>query len=214
MVDEISAYGWPGAPNPGSITFSDNVVFDDSVTFNAQVNGLQFTTIDTTTLNTLYMNPNGDDQIYVLSGDGFAYYGVYFGPGSPNAVGFLWESPNLYGVVDNAVSMVIGSLSDIRSKSEITNANENWLNKLLSEVRVVEFIPVNPFEWDEKAKNSEEKPKRLGIIAQELKEIMPHLVVGGKNAEDLLSVDYMGLIPHIVQSLQNIDQRLKQIEKS
>jgi hypothetical protein len=169
--------------------------------------------ITATTLNTLYMNPNGDDTIYVLSGDGFAYYGVNFGPGNPNTVGFLWDFPNLHGVVDNAASMVIGSLSDIRSKSEITNANENWINKLLSEVRVVEFIPVNPFEWDEKAKKSEEKPKRLGIIAQELKETMPHLVTGGKNAEDLLSVDYMGLIPHIVQSLQNIDQRLKQIEK-
>lgn len=159
------------------------------------------------------MNPNGDDQIYVMSGDGFAYYGVNFGPGSPNAVGFLWDFPNLYGVVDNAASMVIGSLSDVRSKSEISTANEDWIDSLLTKTRIVEFIPVNPFEWDEKAKNSEKKPKRLGIIAQELKNVFPHLVTGGKNPEDLLSVDYMGLIPHIIQAVQNLEKRIQEIEK-
>lgn len=189
MVDEISSYGWPGAPNSGGVTFSDPIYL-------SQMHGYQ------------------ENVIYVMDVDGFSYQGVNYGPGAANGIGFLWDSPNLYGVVDNAASMVIGTTSDIRSKSEIVNANENWINKILSEVRVVEFIPVNPFEWDEKEKNSEKKPKRLGIIAQELKEIIPHLVVGGKNPEDLLSVDYTGLIPHIIQSIQSIDKRLKEIEKS
>ena len=50
------------------------------------------------------------------------------------------------------------------------------------------------------------------MIAQELLEVMPELVCGGSSEDDMLGVDYIGLIPHLINTIKAQDKRIKELE--
>ena len=152
------------------------------------------------TMNTGYVN-----------GIGIAYPGCTTGPGSFNYMGLVWDNPNIRGTVDNVVSAVLGTVSDIRSKANIVNAPSDWALKTLNDLRVVEYNPINILNPDDKT----EKPKRLGLIAQELADVFPELVTS-VNADDpdaILSVDYLGLVPHLIQVIKLLNDKIESIEQ-
>ena len=61
---------------------------------------------------------------------------------------------------------------------------------------------------------SYEEPKRkhYGVIAQELQEVAPELVFDGGGDEHLLSVNYIELIPHLINKIHQQDKRIKELE--
>lgn len=125
-------------------------------------------------------------------------------------MGLVWDNPDIRGTVDNVVSAVLGTVSDIRSKSYILNAEDAWLNKLYDSLRVVSFNPVDLLDEE----NLHLYPRRLGLIAQELKEVLPDLVVSANpyDEEAFLSVNYLGLVPYLIQAVQNLNNRVKELE--
>ena len=146
----------------------------------------------------------------VNNGSGISYPGLSIGPGSANYVGFLWDNPDIIGAVDNAVSCVIGTVSDARMKINIIDAPENWILKTLNDLRVVEYNPLDALNVE----NSEIKPKRLGLIAQEVVNTFPHLAISSnpQNPDAFLSVNYLGLVPHLLQAVQSLNLRIKLLE--
>ena len=145
-----------------------------------------------------------------VTGSGIAYPGCTIGPGTFNNMGLVWDNPDIRGTVDNVASAVLGTVSDIRSKSYILNAEDTWLNKLYDSLRVVSFNPVDLLDEE----NLHLYPRRLGLIAQELNEILPGLVVSANpyDEEAFLSVNYLGLVPYLIQAVQDLNNRVKEME--
>ena len=146
-----------------------------------------------------------------VNGIGIMYPGCTTGPGNFNYMGLVWDNPNIRGTVDNVVSAVLGTVSDIRSKANIVNAPSDWALKTLNDLRVVEYNPINILNPDDKT----EKPKRLGLIAQELADVFPELVTS-VNADDhdaIHSVDYLGLVPHLIQVIKLLNDKIESIEQ-
>jgi hypothetical protein len=145
-----------------------------------------------------------------VGGVGIEYPGCTTGPGTVNYMGLVWDNPDIRGTVDNVVSAVLGTVSDVRSKSYILNAEDAWLNKLYDSLRVVSFNPVDLLDEE----NLHLYPRRLGLIAQELKEVLPDLVVSANpyDEEAFLSVNYLGLVPYLIQAVQNLNNRVKELE--
>ncbi len=94
--------------------------------------------------------------------------------------------------------------SDIRVKENIENTIEkNSLDKILQlDVKTFNFI------------NDQSKIIHTGLIAQELKEIMPELVVISNNSEysDFHSVHYTELIPHLINCIKELKNEIEELK--
>jgi len=54
--------------------------------------------------------------------------------------------------------------------------------------------------------------KHTGFIAHELQEVLPHLVMGEKDGEDMQSVNYMGLIAILTKEIQGLKSVIHEIK--
>lgn len=152
-------------------------------------------------------------------------YGILF-----DGTGY-WNSPNIkpyknwYGslgnssswwntaYVDHVICNLFTNLSDISMKSNIRNI-ESPLKKL-SEIRGVQydFLPYynNSLKPDAQAFLAERGKNQMGFIAQEFEVVFPELVNKIEDV-DQLAVNYIGLIPVLVEAIkeqQKIIEALK-----
>ena len=91
--------------------------------------------------------------------------------------------------------------SDILLKDNIFKI-ENPLSKILS-LRGVEF------EWNSKSKNH--VGKDYGLIAQEVREVAPHLVM--KRSDGYLGLKYEGIIPFLVGAIKEQQHKISSLER-
>jgi hypothetical protein len=149
-----------------------------------------------------YMQVRGAGISYLNSAN-FAGVGTNF-------IGFGWASPNIYGTVDNAVSMVVGTTSDYRLKT-----NMQPLTDGLQTVLALRPITYNPVEFDGTV--NEDKIE-LGLIAHEVQAIRPSVVTGEKDAVTeegkprYQSVNYAGLVPDLIKAIQEQQQIIEQLK--
>ena len=112
----------------------------------------------------------------------------------------------------------ISSLSDYRLKENITPLAESPLTNI-QRMNVVEF---NYKQREVEGLNGKENlyeedspvltHRHYGLIAQELQEIYPDLVVEGDDG--YLAVNYVEIIPLLIQSIQELSAKLEAAEKS
>lgn len=161
--------------------------------------------------NEIYTNGEVGMQTGNVNGIGIAYPGCTTGPGTPNYMGLVWDQPDIRGTVDNVVSAVLGTVSDVRSKTNIINAPEDWALKTLNDLRVVEYNPIDIVNVDNTSLGS----KRLGLIAQEVINVFPDLVTSAdpSNPGAILSVNYLGLVPHLIQVVKILNNEIQSIKQ-
>ena len=84
--------------------------------------------------------------------------------------------------------------SDYRIKNSIKELNDSFT---IDYIRPVEYV-VNG--------NSQ---LNIGVVAHELQEIYPCLVTGIKDGEEMQSVNYIGLIPIMINEIKNLKKSMK-----
>ena len=148
-----------------------------------------------------------------ISGQGIAYPGATTGGGTANLMGMRWANPNITGTVDNAVSAVLGTVSDRRFKTNIIT-----LSNVLPTVRQLRPVSYNPldvigFNEDNTVIIGDKDPydQVEGFVADEVEQVAPWLVQGGENG-GYQSVNYALFAPMLVAAIQEIDARLQQLE--
>lgn len=146
-------------------------------------------------------------NILQINGIGAKFTGATI-VGSDNNMGLRWSSPNIYGTVDNVVQAVLGTVSDYRLKSNFTPKYT-----ALSIVEQIRPGSYNPVELDGGVCDKE----HWGIIAHELKEILPCLVTGEKDAVNeegnpiYQSIDYAGIVPYLIVAIQELNTKIEAI---
>jgi len=76
-------------------------------------------------------------------------------------------------------------------------------------------INVYNYKWN----NIEENNINYGVLAHELQELIPEVVVGEKDEvnkngeEEYQSVDYSKLVPHLIQSIQELKAEIEELKK-
>ena len=131
-----------------------------------------------------------------------------------------WAGGNYAGYF-NGTTQVVGTLyctslsqtSDIRTKNNILYLGDNALKKVM-QLRPISFY----YNQDEKLFNPEDthnpaaKQMHYGFVAQELQEVIPDIVYLGQDS--ILSINYVELIPLLVQTVQNQEARIDDLERT
>jgi len=61
--------------------------------------------------------------------------------------------------------------------------------------------------------NKQTKKQDLGLIAHELQEHYPELVTGYKDGGELQTVNYIGLIPILINEIKNMKDKIKTLNE-
>jgi hypothetical protein len=102
----------------------------------------------------------------------------------------LWRWRTLYTNNNPSVS------SDVRLKENISGITYG-LNEVLQ---------LRPVTYN--YKNETSKEKKMGLIAQEVRSIIPEIVDEGNDSLKILSVKYGDLIPVLIKAVQELDKKL------
>lgn len=119
-------------------------------------------------------------------------------------------------VVGNLTATTLTQSSDYRLKENIRQLNGGFLDKVM-EMNVVKYrlknIEIDLGDTSKTVNNlyPDDSPilkvDHYGLIAQELKEIYPELVVEGEDG--YLSVNYIELIPILIKSIQELKSQIE-----
>ena len=201
---------YPGIVTTTGQTFAGNKTFTNSVT-------LGDASTDTLTVNatsTFYNNVTlGDASTDILTVNGTSTFNNNVTLGSDANDTLTVNAKSVFGATANFNSFLIGttgtfsntvtaaafnSTSDYRVKENIQDLNLNIYN-------VNPLRPVNYF-------NNRLNKLDIGFIAHEVQEYYPFLVSGEKDGEENQSLNYSGLIGILVKEIQELKQRVKQLE--
>lgn len=101
---------------------------------------------------------------------------------------------------DLSIDGTLSQASDIRLKKNI-NPLQNSVQKLL-------LLSGYHYNWKDVTKNNE---LQTGLLAQEVEEQMPELVK--TNEEGIKSVNYMGMIPYLVEAVKELKKENDELKK-
>ena len=116
-----------------------------------------------------------------------------YGDNTTNATKFYYDGIYAYSYRNS---------SDARLKENIN------LVSVADSERLIESLKVKSFRF----KSDEKKRIKYGFIAQEVQELAPELVYDDGTEEHLLSIDYIGFIPHLVNVVQEQQKRIEKLE--
>ena len=136
--------------------------------------------------------------------------------GAANAIAFRWASPYLKASIDNVICAIAADFSDERIKTNI----RDWAGgiDLIRQLRPVEYTPRDVIGFGELSGNIiegyEAKSDLIGLIAQEVRDVIPSAVTGDPEGSELLSIAKDQLMAVIISAIQDIDSRLREMESA
>jgi len=104
----------------------------------------------------------------------------------------------------------VGTIQTLDSATSYNTSSDYRLKEDLQDFNALEIaskIKMYDFKW--KADDS----RSYGVMAHELQEVVPQAVSGDKDAEDMQQVDYSKLVPILLKSIQELEARVKELEK-
>ena len=114
-----------------------------------------------------------------------------------------------YNVIFSNANGAVGSIITNGSVTSYNMTSDYRLKEDFKEVTgldKIDKIKIYNYKW----KVSEDRMD--GVIAHELKEVVPYAVTGEKDAEQMQSVDYSKLVPILVQSIKELNEKIKILE--
>ena len=140
--------------------------------------------------------------------------------------------PGLYAGYFSGEVKVAGTLtatsivtpSDIRLKENVTELGNTESGNTLSRLKNLNVISYTYKELHEENVNTDstasvtsqdvnaeaKKNRHIGLIAQELKDVYPELVVEGQDG--YLGVNYVELVPVLLQSIKELNEKIESLE--
>jgi hypothetical protein len=142
-------------------------------------------------------------------GDG-ALYNHARSPGSTiNAIGFRWATPNIVGNVDATGNIVVGTLSDRRLKTGIADLPADRALDMALSLRPVTYIPL---DLDGSRVAPEQSVEHVGLIADEVEQVVPTAVGRAAGPDGLLSINLAEIVPLLVGAVQELTNRVEALE--
>ena len=105
------------------------------------------------------------------------------------------------------VTGTIDATNDITAFSTSDKRLKNNIIKIDDSNSVINSLNGYKYEWNEKANKTGHD---VGVIAQEVQELIPSAV--RENEEGYLSVDYVKLIPYLIEEVKSLNNRIKTLE--
>ena len=136
----------------------------------------------------VYSGVCGEDSVAKMSSIGLTYQDISFAIKS-------YDNKKPVGVVSDQYSEFL-----IRLKDNITPIDDP-LAKVIS-------ISGNTYDWNDK---SGKTGKDVGVIAQELEEVLPEAVTTRKNG--YLAVDYDRVVPLLVEAIKELNAKVDSLEQ-
>lgn len=183
-------YNWstPG-PKAWYVTTSGNMYCNNEVDFHGKVDFSNRSTVN------FYTKLNATKGIWTGNAD---IYGTGSNPaGGENAV--CWWNQITTGKWRQYAG--ITSSSDRRLKEHIKESPVNALDK-------IQALNMVSFDFIESQKHEE-----IGLIAQEVQEVVPHAVETDE-VTSYLSINYSKFVPYLLKAVQELDQKIKEMENT
>lgn len=144
----------------------------------------------------------GDTDMALIGFQTVGHYGVklglrsdgFFGLGGWSGAAWRWYSDNVGGMT---AAGNITAFSDIRLKENI-EVIPNALAKVIS-IRGVTYNRID----------IEDKPRHMGVIAQEVQLVAPEVVV--KGIDDTLTVAYGNLVGLLIEAIKELNGKIEQL---
>ncbi|MBX3019797.1 MAG: tail fiber domain-containing protein [Bdellovibrionaceae bacterium] len=139
----------------------------------------------------------------------FQYYN-----GSSWSVPFVIDSASgNVGIGTQSPGATLDVVGDIQYTGTITDVSD-WrlkenITPLKDGLRIVRALPVYSYTM----KNDPDKKVEFGLIAQKVQEIVPQLVRRISPNNDMLGVNYVGLIPWSLKAIQELDQEVTVVKE-
>ena len=116
---------------------------------------------------------------------------------------YIQRCNNTQGAFFNFIkgSTEVGSITVLGSTTFYNVTSDYRLKEDLKDYNgldLVSKIKTYDYEW------KEDKTRSYGVIAHELKEVLPYVVTGDKDDKKMQSVDYSKLVPVLVKAIQEL----------
>ena len=109
------------------------------------------------------------------------------------------DNSNIGTITHNDSATSYNTSSDYRLKEDLQDFNA---------LDIASKIKMYDFKW--KADDS----RSYGVMAHELKEVLPQEVTGDKDAEEMQQVDYSKLVPILLKSIQELKAEIDELKKN
>ncbi|MGD1960371.1 MAG: tail fiber domain-containing protein [Fulvivirga sp.] len=169
----------------------------------------------------LEFNTNATNQDWRLSPSAFNSMRVDAGDvdGSMTTVATFWNfSTTLRGILPGSSNTFdLGATSTRwRTIYLVNNPSVSSDQRLKSNIKELDYglekiLNLKPVSY--KMKGQEDNKTHLGLIAQELREVIPEVVHEDNTADKLLSVTYSELIPVTIKAIQEQQNTIKSLER-
>lgn len=128
--------------------------------------------------------------------------------GTNNAMGLRWDAgfASIMGTVDNSQYATLGTVSDRRLKHDIKQ-----LDSVKKQILKLNPITFNGKDFDGSIPRPEHR--MAGLIADEVQEVFPGLVVGEATDSTYQSVSYSLMAPYLVKAVQELFEENDKLRK-
>nr|DAS59803.1 MAG TPA: Neck appendage protein [Caudoviricetes sp.] len=136
-------------------------------------------------------------DIYMRNGS--EIYGTGSTPRAGGKNSVVWWNQ----VGDGSLKYHIDMASDKRLKENIVDSNIVALDK-------IKQLKMKSFDFISSGKHEE-----VGLIAQEVEAILPSVISKNpEKADDYLHIDYVAIVPYLIKSIQELNQKIEEMEKT
>lgn len=168
----------------GEMYCKNDAVFHRAVTFSS-----------TSTIN-FYGSNNFHKNIEMRGGS--EIYGTGRSPRENGHNAVVWWSQ----IGDGTVKYYIDKASDRRLKENIAQTAVNALDTI-NKIDMVEFDFIK-----------DKKHEEIGLIAQEVEDIIPQAISRDPESEDsYLHIDYTAFVPYLIKAVQELNQKLEEVNE-